>query len=170
MDWLRSLVKDESLKDDISYFPTRKYLYDASISDRLYDEPVCSNAWWDVQVSIIWYLLYDAANIDTRQCQMIQDEMLVKCWMPFHLWLDKGNVTRRLQMHPLVIRALFLPSFIRNASGNGGGILISFTPIVIISYQIFERLFQKHTKSSATDQGATRSEQRRHRGVASVQT
>jgi hypothetical protein len=50
MDWLRSLVKDESLRNDISYFPQQKHLYDLGTSDRLFDEPVNSDAWWDAQV------------------------------------------------------------------------------------------------------------------------
>jgi hypothetical protein len=52
MDWLRSLVKDESLKNDISYFPQQKHLYDLGTSDRLFDEPVDSDAWWDAQVRL----------------------------------------------------------------------------------------------------------------------
>jgi hypothetical protein len=51
MDWLRGLIKDESLKDEISYFPHRKYLYDAGMKDRLFDEPVASDAWWEAQVT-----------------------------------------------------------------------------------------------------------------------
>jgi hypothetical protein len=54
MEWLRSIVKDESLRDNISYFPHRKYLYDIGSSDRLFDEPAASNAWWDAQV--VYYL------------------------------------------------------------------------------------------------------------------
>lgn len=51
-------------------------------------------------------------------------------FMPVIIWLDKGMVTKRVRMHPILMRAAFLPGQIRNGSGNGGGILIGFMPIV----------------------------------------
>jgi Plavaka transposase len=46
------------------------------------------------------------------------------------LWMDKGYVTKRVKKHPILLRAAFLPSEIRNASGNGGGVLIGYMPVV----------------------------------------
>ncbi|KAK6966916.1 hypothetical protein R3P38DRAFT_3337690 [Favolaschia claudopus] len=48
------------------------------------------------------------------------------CLLPLHFWLDEGLMTKRVTMHPMVLRAAFLPGKIRNASGNGGGILIGY--------------------------------------------
>jgi hypothetical protein len=53
-------------------------------------------------------------------------------FLPLHVWLDKGNMTRRIQLHPIVLRAAWLDSTIRNGSGNGGGCLIGFMPMVRI--------------------------------------
>jgi hypothetical protein len=39
-------------------------------------------------------------------------------------------VTRRVKKYPMVLRAAWLPKNIRNASGNGGGILLGYMPIV----------------------------------------
>jgi hypothetical protein len=47
-----------------------------------------------------------------------------------YIWLDKGMVTKRIRLHPILLRALWLPSHIRNASGNGGSVLIGYMVIV----------------------------------------
>lgn len=47
-----------------------------------------------------------------------------------HLWLDQGKVSNKVKMHPMVLRALSQPAPIRNASGNGGGLLFGFMAIV----------------------------------------
>ena len=52
------------------------------------------------------------------------------CYLPLHFWLDKGLVTRHVKKYPMVLRAAWLPRQIRNASGNGGGVLLGYMPIV----------------------------------------
>ncbi|KAJ7692166.1 hypothetical protein B0H17DRAFT_1133415 [Mycena rosella] len=47
------------------------------------------------------------------------------------LWLDKGMVTKRIRKHPIILRPLFLNGNIRNASGNGGGVLVGYMIIPI---------------------------------------
>ncbi|KAJ7052426.1 hypothetical protein C8F01DRAFT_1065968 [Mycena amicta] len=42
------------------------------------------------------------------------------CIAPLMLWLDEGRVTSHTNMYPMLLRALALPSAIRNGSGNGG--------------------------------------------------
>jgi hypothetical protein len=44
--------------------------------------------------------------------------------------MDKGLVTKRVKKHPILLRAAFLPGDIRNASGNGGGVLVGYMPVV----------------------------------------
>lgn len=56
------------------------------------------------------------------------------CYLPLHLWLDKGLVTKRVKKHPIVIRPAFLPWKIRNGSGNGGGMLLGFMPAVRLNF------------------------------------
>ncbi|KAK7029147.1 hypothetical protein R3P38DRAFT_2934234 [Favolaschia claudopus] len=84
------------------------------------------------------------------------------CWLPLHIWLDKGLVTSHVKMFPIVLRALWLPSEIRNASGNGGGVIIGFMIMVEdpasklrfnqfkreIYQQVMEKLFETIWKKS----------------------
>ena len=44
--------------------------------------------------------------------------------------MDDGNITKGVKKHPVILRAAFLPGAIRNASGNGGGFLLGYMPIV----------------------------------------
>ncbi|KIJ31220.1 hypothetical protein M422DRAFT_267173 [Sphaerobolus stellatus SS14] len=52
------------------------------------------------------------------------------CFFPIHLWPDKSNVAKTVKKHPIILRPGFLPSVVRNASGNGGGVLIGYMAIV----------------------------------------
>jgi len=56
------------------------------------------------------------------------------CYLPLHFWLDKGLVTRRVCKYPMVLRPVWLPRQIRNASGNGGGILVGYMPMVSFAH------------------------------------
>jgi hypothetical protein len=47
--------------------------------------------------------------------------------------MDKGQVTKRVKKHPVLLRAAFLPGDIRNASGNGGGVLIGYMPVASVT-------------------------------------
>lgn len=67
--------------------------------------------------------------------QIAQDELpdsdpYPHCYLPLHVWLDKGLVTRHVKKHPMILRALWLPDIIRNASGNGGGVFVGYMPVV----------------------------------------
>jgi hypothetical protein len=55
---------------------------------------------------------------------------LPHCFLPMILWMDKGNVTKQVKKHPILLCAAFLPSEIQNASGNGGGVLVGYMPVV----------------------------------------
>jgi Plavaka transposase len=57
-------------------------------------------------------------------------EGIPHCFLPLILWMDKGRVTKRVKKHPILLRAAFLPGEIRNASGNGGGVLVGYMPVV----------------------------------------
>jgi Plavaka transposase len=61
---------------------------------------------------------------------MPNDPDLPTCFLPLHLWMDKGKVSSTVNMHPILLRAGFLPNQIRNGSGNGGGVLIGYMPKV----------------------------------------
>jgi hypothetical protein len=58
------------------------------------------------------------------------------CWLPLHVWLDKGLITKHVKMFPIVLRLLWLPSEIRNASGNGGGVFLGFMVMVKVQLAV----------------------------------
>ncbi|THU83642.1 hypothetical protein K435DRAFT_689141, partial [Dendrothele bispora CBS 962.96] len=110
--WVVSLVTDPTLASSICWYPVRKYLHSGTSVQRLFDEPQTAEMWWNIQDSII------------------KTSQHPHCFLPLLVWLDKGNVTRKVKLHPMILRASFLPSIIRNASGNGGGILLGYVPSV----------------------------------------
>jgi hypothetical protein len=62
--------------------------------------------------------------------ELPDDDAFPHSYVPLHFWLDKGLVTRRVKKYPMLLRPAWLPRQIRNASGNGGGVLIGYMPIV----------------------------------------
>ncbi|THU83784.1 hypothetical protein K435DRAFT_807241 [Dendrothele bispora CBS 962.96] len=111
-EWIVSLVTDPTLADSICWYPVRKYLHNGAHVQRLFDEPQTADLWWNAQDTIKKTSEYP------------------HCFLLLLVWLDKGNVTRKVKLHPMIARASFLPSTIRNASGNGGGILLGYVPSV----------------------------------------
>lgn len=81
------------------------------------------------------------------------------CYLPLHFWLDKGLVTRRVKKYPMILRAAWLPRNIRNASGNGGGLLLGYMPIVSCSKALRskKRLTSRKIEDPAhpSDRGST---------------
>ncbi|KIJ45397.1 hypothetical protein M422DRAFT_251171 [Sphaerobolus stellatus SS14] len=111
-EWLVHLVIDPTLSTSIMWYPVEKYLHDGSTITRIYDEVNTGRRWWEIQD------------------QLPQEYGLPHCFLPLHLWLDQGKVSHATNKHSIVLQPVFLPSEIRNASGNGGGIFIGFMPIV----------------------------------------
>ena len=62
--------------------------------------------------------------------ELPEDDIFPHSYLPLHFWLDKGLVTRRVKKYPMILRPAWLPRQIRNASGNGGGVLIGYMPVV----------------------------------------
>ncbi|KAJ7715914.1 hypothetical protein DFH07DRAFT_785532 [Mycena maculata] len=127
--WIVDLLSDPTLADDIHWYPVQKFLVKDGIEVRLFDEPYTGNKWWKIQ-DILPHV-----------------PGLPHCFSPIALWLDKGMVTKRVRKHPIVLRALFLDGKIRNASGNGGGVLIGYMVIPLDPGDPSDR---KHT-SKAVD-------------------
>ncbi|KAJ7606242.1 hypothetical protein FB45DRAFT_878738 [Roridomyces roridus] len=48
------------------------------------------------------------------------------CYLGLHVWLDKGLVSTKVKMHPILIRGCWIHSTTRNGSGNGGLTLVGF--------------------------------------------
>ncbi|KIJ38584.1 hypothetical protein M422DRAFT_176350 [Sphaerobolus stellatus SS14] len=111
-EWLVDIVTDPTLASSIIWYPVEKYLHHGNMIIRIYDEVNTGKRWWEIQD------------------QLPRKHGLPHCFLPLHLWLDKGKVSKTTKKHPIVLRAAFLPSETRNASGNGGGVFIGCMPIV----------------------------------------
>ncbi|KAF8495052.1 hypothetical protein BU17DRAFT_72535 [Hysterangium stoloniferum] len=85
---------------------------DGNIVTQLYDDIDSGESWWNIQNAL-------QHNPD-----------LPHCFLPLHIWLDKGKVSTTVKLHPALLRAGFLPGDIRNGSGNGGAVLFLMMPVV----------------------------------------
>ncbi|TFY63623.1 hypothetical protein EVG20_g6237 [Dentipellis fragilis] len=83
---------------------------DASL--RLYDETSTGDTWWEIQN------------------KLPQDSGRPHCFLPLHVWSDGGRASSTVTKHPMIMRPLWLPHEIRNGSGNGGGVLLTYMPSI----------------------------------------
>ncbi|KAJ7617483.1 hypothetical protein DFH06DRAFT_1062143 [Mycena polygramma] len=115
-EWISTLLNDESLGPTTMYNSVRKYYCEGTIAEvhceRVIDEPNTADAW---------------ARFES---ELPEPDPYPHCLLPLHFWLDEGLVTKRVTMHPMVLRPVFQPGKIRNASGNGGGVLIGYMTAV----------------------------------------
>ncbi|KAJ7729860.1 hypothetical protein DFH07DRAFT_781831 [Mycena maculata] len=54
------------------------------------------------------------------------DDLYPSCYLGLHVWLDKGLVSTKVKMHPILFRGCWIHSKTRNGSGNGGSALAGF--------------------------------------------
>ncbi|KAJ7076256.1 hypothetical protein B0H15DRAFT_790797 [Mycena belliarum] len=115
-DWITTLLDDVTLGSTSIYNSVRKYYCEGSIvqvyQERVIDEPNTADAW---------------ARFES---ELPEADPYPHCLLPLHFWLDEGLVTKRITMHPMVLRPVFQPGNIRNTSGNGGGVLVGYMAAV----------------------------------------
>ncbi|KAJ6451401.1 hypothetical protein C8R45DRAFT_1124863 [Mycena sanguinolenta] len=115
-EWIINLLNDGTLADTAMYNSVRKYYCEGGRTvtheERVIDEPNTADTW---------------AKCES---ELPNPDPYPHCFLPLHFWLDDGLVTKRITMHPFVFRALCQPANIRNASGNGGGVLGGYMPKV----------------------------------------
>ncbi|KAJ6485311.1 hypothetical protein C8R47DRAFT_1016572 [Mycena vitilis] len=107
----KRLVQDETLAKVSTWFSQEKYLcLDGKIdfSNPLYDEPCTAESWRKVDDSLP------------------DDDKYPACYLGGHIWLDKGLVTTKVKMHPILWRGCWIESPTRNGSGNGGATFLGF--------------------------------------------
>jgi len=88
------------------------------------------HGWYMVECWCESYFCSCAVLISFSKSELPNCEIFPHSYLPLHFWLDKGLVTRRVKKYPMILRPAWLPRQIRNASGNGGGVLIGYMPIV----------------------------------------
>ncbi|KAF7345920.1 hypothetical protein MVEN_01614300 [Mycena venus] len=113
----QSWVCDETLASRSTWFSVRKYYCrsnDLGISIE-HQEPLFDEPW----TGTIWHEVDNELPDPHKTCYP-------SCYLPHHIWLDKGQVSTKVKKHPIVLRGLWIESIIRNSSGNGGGALLGY--------------------------------------------
>ncbi|KAJ7775941.1 hypothetical protein DFH07DRAFT_766883 [Mycena maculata] len=108
---MKQWVGDETLAPVSTWFSQEKYLCmngSMDLSNQLYDEPWTGRNWKHVDDSLPSNDLYPS------------------CYLGLHVWLDKGLVSTKVKMHPILFRGCWIHSTTRNGSGNGGSALAGF--------------------------------------------
>ncbi|KAJ7215965.1 hypothetical protein GGX14DRAFT_359331, partial [Mycena pura] len=111
-EWIKTLLQDPSLAHHSNWKSRKMFYSEGDHVERFINEPWTADRWSEVDD------------------ELPKPNPFPHCWLPLHIWLDKGLVTKHVKMFPIVLRALWLPSEIRNASGNGGGVILGFMVIV----------------------------------------
>ncbi|KAJ7044579.1 hypothetical protein C8F04DRAFT_1388930 [Mycena alexandri] len=108
---MKRWICDETLVPVSTWFSQQRYLClggAVDLTNALYEEPCTGSTWGAVD---------DA---------LPGDEKYPACYVPAHIWLDKGLVSTKVKMHPFLIRGCWIESATRNGSGNGGATLLGF--------------------------------------------
>ncbi|KAJ7794116.1 hypothetical protein B0H14DRAFT_2392800 [Mycena olivaceomarginata] len=110
-------VCDPTLAPVSTWFSQERYLclhgkIQVDQSNALYDEPFTGETWRQVDDDLPGDGSYPA------------------CFLGLHVWLDKGLVSTKVKMHPILIRGCWIHSATRNGSGNGGSALVGFVKMV----------------------------------------
>ncbi|KAJ6461691.1 hypothetical protein C8R45DRAFT_841971, partial [Mycena sanguinolenta] len=111
-EWIRSLATDSSLARVTAWKSRHMFYCENGHRERFIAEPWTAERWYKAD------------------SELPMPNPYPNCWVPLHVWLDKGLVTKHVKMFPIVARPLWLPSEIRNASGNGGGVFLGFMVMV----------------------------------------
>ena len=141
--WILSLVQDESLAPMNMWNSVKKYYCCGDHEERIYDEPNTADTWWDIDVSFLCGPTV-IADISFKS-ELPETDEFPHCYLPLHFWLDKGLVTRRVSKYPMILRPAWLPRRIRNASGNGGGVLVGYMPMVSFTWTSRSSLDIRHS-------------------------
>lgn len=126
-------VCDPTLAAVSTWFSQKKYLCLNGIidfSNPLYDEPCTGETWGRVDVSHINSDLVHLLIL--TQDDLPGDGHYSSCFLGLHVWLDKGLVSTKVKMHPILLRGCWINSATRNGSGNGGSALVGFVKMVCI--------------------------------------
>lgn len=124
-------MQDESLATTHMWNSVQKYYCYGDHEERIYDEPNTADTWWAVDVSLSSSVPWTHHLLTVfLKSELPEKDEFPHCYLPLHFWLDKNLVTRRVSKYPMVLRPVWLSRRIRNASGNGGGVLVGYMPMV----------------------------------------
>jgi hypothetical protein len=128
---MKQWVSDETLATVSTWFSSEKYrCKDGKIdfSNRLYDEPCTGRLWGAADVSP-HARLFQITELYLEDSLPLHDRY-PSSFLGLHVWLDKGLVSTKVKMHPILFRGCWIHSATRNGSGNGGSALAGFVKMV----------------------------------------
>ncbi|KAJ7848671.1 hypothetical protein B0H13DRAFT_1729915 [Mycena leptocephala] len=108
---MKQWICDPTLAPVSTWFSQEKYLClngTIDFANPLYDEPYTGETWQSVDDDLPG------------------DSHFPSCFLGLHVWLDKGLVSTKVKMHPILLRGCWINSATRNGSGNGGSALAGF--------------------------------------------
>ncbi|KAK7012368.1 hypothetical protein R3P38DRAFT_3209633 [Favolaschia claudopus] len=108
---MKRWICDETLASVSTWYSQEKFLClngEIDFSNPLYDEPWTGTMWREIDD------------------QLPEKAKYPPCFVGLHIWLDKGLVSTKVKMHPILVRGCWIESATRNGSGNGGGTLAGF--------------------------------------------
>ncbi|KAJ7800010.1 hypothetical protein B0H14DRAFT_2616608 [Mycena olivaceomarginata] len=125
-------VCDPTLAPVSTWFSQERYLclhsrIQVDQSNTLYDEPFMGETW--------------------RQDNLLGDGSYPACFLGLHVWLDKGLVSTKVKMHPILIWGCWIHSATRNGSSNGGSALVGFVKMPDNIHQIDPRTLKGSARS-----------------------
>ncbi|KAJ7868913.1 hypothetical protein B0H14DRAFT_2572077 [Mycena olivaceomarginata] len=118
-EWIRGLVTDPSLAHVTAWKSRHMFYCEDGGRERFITEPWTADHWYEVG------MLFNC-----NRMELLIPNPYLNCWLLLHIWLDKGLVTKHVKIFPIIFRPLWLPSEIRNASGNGGGVFLGLMVMV----------------------------------------
>ncbi|KAJ7210005.1 hypothetical protein GGX14DRAFT_565809 [Mycena pura] len=122
---VRSWVCDETLAPHSTWFSVEKFYCRGGTcvehKEVLIDEPWTGRTWREVDDSLPGW-----TGQTWKEGLQGPQNQYPSCYLPLHIWLDKGMVSTKVKMHPILLRGLWIHSAIRNASGNGGSALLGY--------------------------------------------
>ncbi|KAF8147227.1 hypothetical protein K438DRAFT_1626454 [Mycena galopus ATCC 62051] len=118
---MKRWIRDETLAPVSTWFSQQRYVClngKIDLWNSLYEEPCTGTTWGAVD---------DALPVN---------EKYPACYLPAHVWLDKGLVSTKVKMHPFLLRGCWIESATRNGSGNGGAALLGFVGMPAVLREI----------------------------------
>ncbi|KAJ7194518.1 hypothetical protein GGX14DRAFT_404564 [Mycena pura] len=118
---VQSWVRDETLVPYSTWFSVRKYYCRGGArleyQEEVLDEPWTGSTWRKIDDNLPdWDLASPESN----------KQKYPSCYLPLHIWLDKGQVSTKVKKHPILLRGLWIDSAVRNGAGNGGSALLGY--------------------------------------------
>lgn len=137
LDIVRNIVRDPLLASYIQWYPTKRSLIVDGKEQRFIDDVDCVDDWWNIQVSRtpFFFTFIYSLYTDLLRKQTVVGQV-GGVFFGMMLYADGTQAYRfgGKMFHPIILRIANLPSYIRNTTGKGGGVLVGWFPAVCLFF------------------------------------